>query len=405
MKKSLFYRNAICCCLILLLSAGMFTGCAQKEGESLQNGGNPSQEAAGEKTDADTRTVVDVTGREVEMKKEIKHTVITAAGHGGAFMTMCALLGEDVVDYIAGWDNRLKTDNLDMYENFIKYLPELDSIADVGSIFRESFNVEKLIEINPDICIFSAEEKEAVEATIASKLNKAGIPYVYVEYVDETTENQEKSTRLLGEIFNKTDRAEELIDYCIGKRNEIENRVKDIVEERGSRPKVYFECAALGVDEYGYTYSNMTQWGLMTDKAGGNNISEGKVSKYGNIDLEYLLREDPEYIIFSGAYWVKAPTSLRMGYKATEAETQQQLKEFMSRKGWDQLQAVKNNQVYAIYHSLGCEMFDFVSLEFIAKAIYPDEFKDIEPLEDLYEYFDQFMPFDLEGVWMTRVEQ
>ena len=351
-----------------------------------------------------TKNVTDLAGRQVDIPKEAKKVIITAPGHGGAFMTMCALLGEDTPDYLVGWDNRLKTDNLDMYNHYLKTMPQLEQIPDVGSVFRENFNVEKIIELSPDLCIFSVEEKDAIESIAASKLEKAEIPYIYVQYVDEKTENQEKSTKLIGEVFGKEERAHELIDYCIGKRKMVEERVAKVVSSGQEKPKVYFECAAMGPEEYGYTYSNDIQWGLITTMAGGENISNGKFPKYGQLDLETMLREDPDVIFFTGAYWPKSPTSLRMGYDVEENQAREQLKGFLNRTGWSDLKAVKNKKIYLIYHSMGCELFDFAALEFVAKGIYPEEFKDIDPQADLEKYFDKYLPFNLEGTWMLKGE-
>lgn len=349
-----------------------------------------------------TKVVTDLAGRQVHVPLEAKRIITTAPGHGGAFMTMCAILNKDVENYMVGWDNRLAADNKDMYNHYIKSIPKLKDLPDVGSVFRESFNVEKVIELAPDLCIFSIEEKAAIDASAAAQLDKAKIPYIYIQLVDEKTENQEKSARLIGEVLNKQKKTEEIIKNSIEKRKEVERRVAKINEQKKEKPKVYFECVSRGVDEYGWTYTNEVQWGLMTYMAGGDNISEGKYEKYGKMDLETLLRANPDHIFLAGSYWPKVPSALKMGYESTQADVLQQIEAYKERKGWNELKAVQNGNVHAIYLSMGCELFDFASLEFIAKTIYPEEFADMEPEKDLQEYFASYLPFELEGVWMVK---
>lgn len=377
----------------LILSLALMIGV-----NGCSNSGNNSEK----KTESYTKVVTDLAGRKVAVPVEAKKIVTTAPGHGGAFMTMCAILGKDVENYIVGWDGALKENNQDMYNHYAKTLPKLKEMPDVGRAFKEKFNVEKVISLKPDLCIFSLEEKGIIDASAAQQLDKAKIPYVYIQLVDEKTENQEKSARLIGEVLNQQEKADKIIKISIGKRREIEKRIAKISEKVQKKPTVYFECTSRGVDEYGWTYSNKVQWGLMTMLAGGENISDKKYEKYGKMDIETLLRANPEHIFLTGGYYPKSPTALKMGFITTQDEVKKQLEQFKGRKGWDQLQAVKNGKVHALYHSMGCELFDFVALEFIAKEIYPQEFSDIDPEKDLQEYFDTFLPFKLEGVWLCQ---
>lgn len=116
---------------------------------------------------------------------------------------------------------------------------------------------------------------------------------------------------MIGEVLNKQEKTEEIIKNSIEKRKEVERRVAKINEQKKEKPKVYFECVSRGVDEYGWTYTNEVQWGLMTYMAGGDNISEGKYEKYGKMDLETLLRANPDHIFLAGSYWPKVPSALK----------------------------------------------------------------------------------------------
>jgi iron complex transport system substrate-binding protein len=93
-----------------------------------------------------------------------------------------------------------------------------------------------------------------------------------------------------------------------------------------------------------------------------------------------------------------------MGYLSDEAETQRLLNAYFDRPGWRQLKAYQNGWVYAIHHGLGREVYDVAAVAFLAKSIHPDLFQDIDPMAMLKEYYDRFLPYNLYGVWMTKVQ-
>ena len=63
---------------------------------------------------------------------------------------------------------------------------------------------------------------------------------------------------------------------------------------------------------------------------------------------------------------------------------------------------MRDGNVHAVYLSMGCELFDFAALEFIAKTLYPETFADVDPQKDLEDYFTKYLPFPLEGVWLCK---
>lgn len=380
------FRKAISILMIMVLSLTLCTACS---GTQTEKDGYKSE----------TVEVTDLAGRVIELELPVKTAVINWSGSGGAFMTMSALLGEDVADHIVGWGNSLQVNRNDMYQAYVSKVPDLANIPNVGSVDTDDFNIEKVIQLNPDVCIFALVTKTAAEASVQGKLAEAGIPVVYIDYHAETVENHEKSTLLLGQIFGEEVRAQEITDYCLDKRKVVEERVAKITSEKSD---VYVECGSTGVGEYGNTYPSTTMWGSMVTIAGGNNIAEGSISKATPISPEYLLSKNADVIFLTGSYWPKTESSLRMGYESNETTLQKQLTEYTQRTGWSELNAVKDKKVFAIHHGLAREIYDFAAFEFIAKSLYPDEFKDIDPYADLQEYYEKFLPYDLTGVWMTQ---
>ena len=44
-------------------------------------------------------------------------------------------------------------------------------------------------------------------------------------------------------------------------------------------------------------------------------------------------------------------------------------------------------------------IFDFAGAQFMAKMIHPELFADLEPEENLAEFFELYMPTELKGAW------
>ncbi|SNS93942.1 substrate-binding protein [Anaerovirgula multivorans] len=210
-----------------------------------------------------------------------------------------------------------------------------------------------------------------------------------------------KTTELLGKIFNQEERANEIIDFYTSKTNEVKNRLSETEKEK---PSVYIEVGSKGPAEYGNSYGDSVMWGALAKDSGGDNIAAGIINTWEPINPEFLLRANPDYIIMTGSYWPATPDSLRLGFLSTEEASQELLKSFTQRSGWEGLKAVENKNVYAIHHGLGREMYDCAATEFFAKVLYTEEFADINPMATLQEYYDRFLPFDLSGVWMMQLK-
>lgn len=55
------------------------------------------------------------------------------------------------------------------------------------------------------------------------------------------------------------------------------------------------------------------------------------------------------------------------------------LQGFAQRAGWSELPAVKTKRVYGVYQGAARSILDYTMVQFMAKALYPTLFKDIDP--------------------------
>lgn len=147
-------------------------------------------------------------------------------------------------------------------------------------------------------------------------------------------------------------------------------------------------------------------WGKIIGDCGGHNIGTDilKSDEAAPISSEYLLSRDPEKILIAGSIWKEKPHCMKMGYNVKPEEVKEKLDKYNTRAGWSDLSAVKDHELYVISHQLVRDMSDFYAYEFLAKTFHPDDYKDLDPDEDLKEFYDKFMPIDLEGTWSYKYE-
>lgn len=373
----------------LLVAVLLLAGCASNA-SSAQPTAQPG---------ADAMTVVDLADQEITLDKPIDRAVIFWSGSGGPFLTMSALFGSEVAEHIAGWGGSLPHTRKDMFDAFIADVPGLADIPAVGTPGEEDFNVEKVLQLAPDAVVAPIGLKEAIDEGPGETLKKANIPVIFTDYHTEDLEVHKRTTELLGEIFGREEEAQKIIDF----RMKGEQLLADgLAKVEGDKPRAYLEVGHQGPSVFNPTYGPGYMWGGLLEAAGGDNIAASAISVSDAMSPEAIIKANPEVIILTGSYWPSEPESLRLGYDADEAKAQAKITEFTERPGWSELDAVKNKRVYAINHGIAREPFDVISTLFLAKALYPDAFADVEPEELLTDYFSTLMPYHLDGVWMLR---
>lgn len=233
-----------------------------------------------------------------------------------------------------------KGDQLVGRSDYCDYPVEANEVPSVGSLSDP--NIEKILELQPDIVFASAHFKE----DIAKKLEGLGIK-IEVIYNAEDFSGSYDAINRVGEMVNAKDEALELV---VSLEKEIEY-IKEQVKEQ-EIPTVYY---VVGFGKDGdYTATGDTFVAQMIEIAGGENIAKDATGwKYS---LEKIIEEDPEYILISQNYGMK--------------------EEFEQTEGYKELSAVKHNKLIEIDDDLlnrqGPRLAQGV--ESLAKILHPDLF-------------------------------
>jgi len=346
---------------------------------------------------ATTETAItDLADRTVRVQLPVERIVL---GSGRYLHEFAAVGGEAVLDKIVGWGSDLDLydkDTLDMYRE--TFPNQIAAITDIG--YSSTFDAEAVIALEPDVVVFPywSATDEGLLADI-DKLERAGIPSVFLDYWSDPYLNPIESTLLIGTLLGEEERAQEVVVYYQQQMDAVTTVLATIETEK---PKVYVEVGSTGPSEYGSTYGD-SGLGAVVVKAGGINIAEDDLSRLAAntkmIDPEYLIATDPDVIIISGSKWTAAD-SMRLGYYAEGESSRALLEAFTQRTGWNTLTAVQQGRVYSSFHGFSFRIFNFVGVQAFAKWIYPEQFTNLDPEANFREFHERFLPVEYSGVWM-----
>ena len=355
--------------------------------------------SCGVKEDAKTgMTIVDITGNEVNIEKPLEKVLIQGSGSGGPFMTMMALDRDTFADKIIAMDDGISENRNDLWKRLVDANSDLDKIQKIGDISKNEVSPEEILNINPDGIIAPISYKASLDE-ISKKIN---IPVIYVDYHDQDLEKHLKSTEIIAKATGLEKNLDEINTFYNEKVGNIIERAKKIEKN----PRVYVEIGYSGPSQYDNTYGINKMWGRIIEDTAGENIMRNVLDPDDAkpVNPEYVLNENPEIILITGAIWKEMPDSMKLGFDIKEEDVQKKLEEYVNRQGWSSLDAVKNKNVYAVAHAMCRDMTDFYSYEVLAKIFHADEFKDIDPDKDIKEYYEKFMPIDFEGTWLVKYE-
>lgn len=343
---------------------------------------------------AEVKTVTDVIGREVKVDLPAKKVVL-----GFYFEDYMAVGGEAAYDSVVGisreaWEGWVPA-NWNMHT---AHRPSLRELPDVGEVEAQTFSVEKVLSLNPDLVILADWQYKALGLD-ADRIEEEGIPVVVVDYNAQTIERHVASTLLFGELTGQGARANEIADFYSGALKDVADR---IAASGKPKPKVYVEFGNKGPAEYSFTYGK-NMWGAMSTAAGGDNIAAPFVEWWGPINPEQVLASKPDAIFISGRENNKSEAALPMGQAVKADEARAKLKAFETRQGWNELPAIKNGQLFGVYQGASRTLSDFAMVQYIAKQLYPQQFADVDPVANYLGYYTKYLPVRPEGTFAISV--
>lgn len=224
--------------------------------------------------------------------------------------------------------------------DFCTYPKEVKNIKSIGGI--NNSNLEMIISMRPDLVITSSIFTKKMFQTIEA----AGIPIMSFKERN-TIDGMYDIIKMLGDILDKKDKANEIINNSKQRLQEIKLKRENINKAKGLKtlPKIYY---VVGFGSSGdFSAGKDTYINEIITLAGGDNIAKNSIN--WSFSTEELFAMQPDYI------FVRKEDSAS----------------FVNTHPYTELKAVKNKKVYGI----DSEIMDIQTprsieaIEFISKVI------------------------------------
>lgn len=349
-------RKKAACILVALLMFPCFMVCAQA------NSG-----AAGS-----TISITDSAGRTVEVPYPVESVVALNSN-----------VPEEMIA-LGAWDRITGIDTSAKKKVDQGLYPQLKEVSLVGSY--DDPNYELIAQLKPDVVI-QWTSWPPLPDEVAQKLEPFGIPVVALDLY--RMEIYTSEVELLGKMLGKEEEAHEYISFIQDQYDSINQTLARIPESE--RKTVYFEGAnyyeTYGGADYGCGVPGMIRAG------GGKDLYYDQKPYYFTTNPEDVAERNPDVIIKG----ISEP----QGYFMEDERTLKDLRNNVSnRVELANTNAVKNGQVYAISFDVTAGLRKKFGPLFVAKALYPEKFQDLDPEAFLLEYLENYLGMPPQGQYI-----
>jgi iron complex transport system substrate-binding protein len=238
-------------------------------------------------------------------------------------------------------------------------------------------SVEKILGLKPDAIISYSSSKPKN----ADQFSNAGIRLIYLDcYKFNTLEHDMVS---IGTMIGAEKKAANYNAFLKKWEDTVNKKVESITEE--NIPSVYIE---------GYTdftaQGKDTGIDILTGLVKGKNLAADLNEQYPKVTAEWILKVNPSVILKTAT--AKADKNMEKVRTGVE-----------KRNGFETLDAVMNNRIYVLNGDLIYGPRSPAGLVYLAKALHPEETKDLNSAEVLKEYAASFVTGTEEGDYYSPV--
>ncbi len=359
--------------------------------------------ASAPRAEAEALTLTDIAGRQVTLEERPERIIL---GEGRMMYSVALLVEGNPFEKIVGWKDDLILYDPDAFRKFEAAFPaDAGRMINFGNPYAGDFSIEAVLESEADLVLldlgnlFKAEETGLIE-----KLDKAGVPVVFIDFRRNPTENTVPSLLILGRILGEEENAAKFIDFYVSEMRKVTNVVDTIPADE--RPMVVVENAAGWNPDFCCRSFGPYNYGRFVELAGGRNFASTLANAYSvTLSMEGVLDADPDHVIGTGANWAEAKpevTSTLLGYEGDPAVNAEKITALAARPGFADLRAVKDGNYHSIYHQFYNSPYHFIAVQQIAKWLYAEEFEDLDPQETFDRMHAQFMPYEASGqFWLS----
>jgi iron complex transport system substrate-binding protein len=302
-----------------------------------------------------TKTVVDSRGQSVTIPADVQRVI---ALRSGIIETMFALGAQDK---IVGIDESTKTG-----EGYGEFPARLQpSIVNLPCPVNQDPNIEEIIALNPDVILIGGYGR----LRWVSQLEDYNLTVVVTHF--EEIGNFTRDLKIVGEVVNEQQKADELASYVDSYLADLESKVAAVTPEQVVH--AYF----VGHDVY-HVYGSTTFEHSQIVTAGGVNVAEGITTWLPQVSPEQLIAWNPD-IIFT-----------LNGVDTAAILNDEQIQV---------VSAIKDGRVYALPES-GMDYGTFraiFAIEWIAAKQYPNLFAGVNLTDEANAFYQKFWGINYGG--------
>jgi iron complex transport system substrate-binding protein len=249
-----------------------------------------------------------------------------------------------------------------IYEDPIlrKYLPA--NVRKVG--VYTSPDIEAILAVRPEVVItLNYAKPKNIDKMLAANITTVHLS----SYKPDEISGDIRTLGILTGREADAGRFAQFIDRYVSL---VESRIQNVSDS--DKQRIYFEFSDYSAVGPGAGGDHM----ITTLK--GKNIAAGLPGESVQISREWLLEVNPD-VMFKHV----SPK------KGTLKETYLTV---FNRSGFSEMQVIRNKRVYILSTEITSTPRSITGLLYMAKALYPDRFSDVDPEEVLHEYAQEFLP-------------
>ncbi|MDF2504287.1 ABC transporter substrate-binding protein [Clostridium sp.] len=308
-----------------------------------------------------TREITDMDGNKVTIPAKVERV-------GTSWPGFCNVI------FTVGGGNKLSSapQQLKKYPWAVKLFP---NIKNIDYPFAGKTNIEELIKSKPDV-VFLRKGDEI------QKIKESNIPVVMIDYKNNNIEDVINAVVLTGKVLGDNEYKKALAYKTYFNKN-IKNisSVTSKLQEKDKSKTIYLSVSG-----------QASVWGKNTPQdeairiAGGINVAANDIDGYKEVSIEQILKWNPDVIVIEG---------------------NSKENKMMNDSSWQQLKAVKDNKVFIspngvfAWARLGSE--SSLQLPWLAKTLYPEEFKNIDISKETKYFYNEFFNYKLTDDELSKI--
>lgn len=326
--------------------------------------------------------VTDLDGQKLTFTKAPQRIILQ---DGRDILSLAVLDKANPFQHVVAWNNLLKKTDSGTWDMLKGKWPDSAKILDMGFSDKGQVDLETVIAQKPDLMVAQLRAKDSLkEAGVLDKLSALKIPVLFVDYERDPAKNTAPSIELLGKVLNQEKNAEAYSKFY----NEHYQHIQQVVASVNPKPKVFIEAIAGRSDSCCFTHGD-SGWGKLVKAVGADNIGTDLLpGASGDVSLEKVISMKPDaYIMTGSARPANGSVShiLPLGYGADQASVDREGQALLARNGIAQISAVTDKHAYGVYHQFYNHPYNIVGMEYLAKFIYPQQFKDLDPAKTYHD--------------------